>query len=410
MKKIAFISFIASSVLMAGGYKIPETSTNAVALGAANVAHNQNSADAAYYNPAKMVFMSDENHVDADLTYIGLEKVKFNGTVYGTGPYDIESENEDFFVPTLHYVSGALGDNGARIGLSIVSPGGLSKRWEDSIASYSAKEFTLKTIEVNPTAAFKVTDNMAFAAGIRFVRSSGVVTAVGVSPVIGSYYQDMTGTSVDVGFNLALEYNPLKELEIGATYRSKVNLTLKGDADLYSSTYGINGNYAASVTVPLPAAVNLAVAYTFPTKTTFEFVYEKTYWSSYNSLDFQYTDPTAEAVFGVSKDKNWKDTNTFRFGITQNLNDLTLMAGLVIDESPVPSQTIGFELPDTDSTSVSLGGRYKINKQLDIGLSALYSMHEDRTISATDANENGIVGEFSDGNILIISAGLGYKF
>ena len=60
MKKILLMSLVASSILMAGGYKIPEASTNAVALGAANIAHNH-SADAAYYNPASMVFMSDEH-------------------------------------------------------------------------------------------------------------------------------------------------------------------------------------------------------------------------------------------------------------------------------------------------------------------------------------------------------------
>ena len=68
MKKIVLISLVTSSMLLAGGYKIPEQSTNAVALGAANVAHNQDNADAAYYNPAKMVFMSNANHLEADLT------------------------------------------------------------------------------------------------------------------------------------------------------------------------------------------------------------------------------------------------------------------------------------------------------------------------------------------------------
>lgn len=59
MKKIALLSLVTASVLMAGGYKIPETSLNAVALSAANIAHSHG-ADAAYYNPANMVFMEDK--------------------------------------------------------------------------------------------------------------------------------------------------------------------------------------------------------------------------------------------------------------------------------------------------------------------------------------------------------------
>ena len=116
MKKIVLMSLVASSVLMAGGYKIPETSLNGVALSAANIAHNK-SADAAYYNPANMVFMSNENHMEADLTYIGLDAPNYKGTVSlnGTplGTHDIDAESENFLVPSLNYVSGDV--SGARL-------------------------------------------------------------------------------------------------------------------------------------------------------------------------------------------------------------------------------------------------------------------------------------------------------
>jgi len=404
MKKIAVMSLVASSMLMAGGFKIPETSTNAVALGAANIAHNQNNADAAYYNPAKMVFMSDENHIEADLMYVKLYDVAYKSS---DGTIDIESEGEDFYIPSLHYVSGALGDNGARVGLSITTPGGLSKRWNDAPALYTAHEFTLETIEINPTAAFKVNDTLGVAVGFRILTSHGIANGI----VPGVISQDMEGYSTDFGYNLAVAYQPTQALELGLTYRSKINMTLEGNADLYY-VQGMNpvASYAGSVSLPLPAVLSLAAAYTFPTKTTLEVVYEKTYWSAYNSLNFEYTNPTAEYIFGGVTDKDWKDTNTFRIGLTQALDNMTLMAGLVIDESPVPNKTIGYELPDTDTMAVSLGGRYQINDKMDIGLAALYSMHDSRTITADDANENGIVGEFTDGDVLIVSVGLGYKF
>ncbi len=411
MKKIVLMSLVASSVLMAGGFKIPETSTNAVALGAANIAHNHENADAAYYNPAKMVFMQDKNALEADLTYIGLEKVNYKGTVSGTGPYDLESESEDFVIPTLHYVSKKLGDNDARIGLSIVSPGGLSKRWDTEPAKTSAQEFTLKTIEINPTAAFKVNDKLAVAVGFRILYSDGTVKSDGHTVVLGALAnvsRDMTGTSTDFGYNLALAYNPTKALELGVTYRSKIDMTVEGNAKLAETRFGTTYDGPGAVSLPLPATLDLAAAYTFASKTTVEFVYEKAFWSAYKSLDFNYDGtegPVLEAIFGTPIQKNWKDTNTFRVGLTQELNDLTLMAGYVYDNSPVPDKTIGFELPDTDSQAVSLGGRYKINESVDVGFSALYSMHESRTVL-----NDSLDGEFSDGNVLIVSAGLGYKF
>ncbi|MFK5937508.1 MAG: aromatic hydrocarbon degradation protein, partial [Sulfurimonas sp.] len=68
-----------------------------------------------------------------------------------------------------------------------------------------------------------------------------------------------------------------------------------------------------------------------------------------------------------------------------------------------------YELPDSDSVAVSLGARYKINDKIDIGLAGLYSMRKDRTITAAN-NDNNLEGTFSNADVLIISAGLGYKF
>lgn len=418
-EKITLLSLLASCVLMAGGYKIPETSLNAVALSAANVAHS-NGADAAYYNPANMVFMADENTMEMDLMYIGLDAPKYQGTytspVSGTSPAaNINGEDENFFIPSFHYVSPIIG--GARFGLSVVAPAGLSKRWDEAPAIYTAKEFSLTIIEVNPSIALPIGDKVGIAIGMRMVYTDGVVNSV--SPISS---REMTGDSIDFGYNLALSYKPSKELEFGLTYRSKIDLSVDGNADLsYTDVLGsftpftgqpTGTTYASSsstnVSIPLPALLNVAVAYTFTTATTVEFVYERNFWSSYSALDFNYgssTDFVTNIVFGSVIAKNWEDTNTFRFGITQELDKLRLMAGLVIDETPAPESTVGFELPDSDSISVSLGGRYQISDKINIGLAGLYSKRDDRIISNASLN-----GRFTNTDVLIISAGLEYRF
>jgi len=414
MKKIIIGSIVASSVLMAGGYRIPEASLNAVALSAANIAHVK-TADAAYYNPANMVFMSDENHLEADIKYLSIDASKFTPT--DTTASVIESKSETFLIPSLHYVSGKLGN--ARVGISLVSPGGLSKRWDVQPAKSSAEEFTLETIELNPTVAIPVNDTLAVAFGFRIVSSNGIVKSnneTTAAPTNTS--RDMSGDSVDFGYNLALAYKPTSDLEIGVTYRSQINLTIEGNAKLH--TDGVPGllpagsyDGDASLTVPLPAVFDAAIAYTLPTKTTIEFVYEKTYWSAYEEIDFKYasaiTNPILAGGFATAKPKNWEDTIDYRLGITQELDSMTLMAGMVYSESPAPEKTLGYELPDSNSLSVSLGGRYHVSDKLDIGMAALYSMREDRTVSAT-VNDGGLDGEFTGSNVLIISAGLGYKF
>jgi len=408
MKKILMTSLVASSMLLASGYKIPETSTNSVALSGANIAHTS-SADAAYDNPANMIFMDDRNELEVDLMYIGLSATKFDGSVGASGQKSLTSEEQTFIIPSVHYVSPKLGENGVRVGLSIVVPGGLTREWKEEPAKTVAEEFTLQIVEVNPTVAYEITNDLAIAFGFRLVHTSGVVKSNGIHPTYGRISRDMTGSSTDYGYNLALAYHPVKNLEIAATYRSKVALTVDGSADLSvlngTSTY--SGD--ASVIVPLPATFSAAAAYTFSTKTTVEFVYEIAYWSAYESLDFKYdgTVNSATSIFGAPVAKNWKDTNAFRLGITQELDSFKLMAGAVIDQTPTPEKTLNFESPGSDSLSVSLGGRYKINDSIDVGLSALYSMKEDRTVTN---NDNGIDGTFTNSNALLISAGLGYKF
>ena len=382
MKSLVLLS-LAACALFAGGYKIPETSLNSVALSAATVAHS-NGADGAYYNPANMVFMKNENVLEANLLYIGLSDVE-----YKSAATTINAKREDFIVPSLHYVSQDV--NGMRFGLSVVSPAGLSKRWNSAPAIYSAEEFTLQTVELNPTVAFKINEKTAVALGVRAIYSEGVVknSRPGVS-------LDMNGDSIDIGYNLALSYKAAPELEMALAYRSKVDLSVEGDVTLNTL------QKSASVSIPVPALLNIAVAYTLPSKTTFEFVYERNYWSKYKELDFDFGQGLPDPA---PIPKNWKDTNAFRFGVTQKLDALTLMGGVVIDESPVPEATLGFELPDSDSVSVSLGVRYQINEKLNVGLAALYSMREEREVTNSSLN-----GEFSNANVLIIASALEYRF
>ncbi|MCW8953909.1 MAG: outer membrane protein transport protein [Sulfurimonas sp.] len=410
MKKITLLSLAATSMLMAGGYKIPELSLNATALSSANVAHSSG-ADTAYYNPANMAFMKDENLLEADLTYIGLSDTNYKGTVSGVGPHDLSAKRENFLVPSLFYVSGDV--DGARFGLSVVTPFGLTKRWNEEPAKTSAEEFTLETIELNPTVALPINDKLAIAIGLRVVHSKGIVKSYGTTvitppgaPAVVS--RDMDGDSIDFGYNLALAYKPTSELEFGLTYRSKIDLNLEGNAKLSESLGSTTYDGGANLSVPLPSALNIAAAYTFASKTTVEFVYERTFWSEYKELDFNYSGTLSAVLTGIFDDavaKNWKDVSAYRLGITQKMDKATLMCGIVYDETPIPESTLGFDLPDSNSLSVSLGGRYQINEKMNLGLSALYSMREDRTVSSSS-----LTGEFTDSTALLVSVGLEYKF
>ncbi|MCW8902601.1 OmpP1/FadL family transporter, partial [Sedimenticola sp.] len=197
MKKLALVSAISLAVTgqaMAAAYKIPENSINSMALSAAYVA-NAHGADAAYYNPAAMVHNAPGASLEADLTLAHLTSI--NLTSGALAPDSTKVENIP--IPSFHYVSPAMGD--FRFGLSAVVPVGLSKRWKGGAAAF-AEEFTLETLELNPSVGYRINDRFSVGAGVRVIYSDGVVKSnngAGTS-------RDLTGDSFDYGYNLALHF------------------------------------------------------------------------------------------------------------------------------------------------------------------------------------------------------------
>jgi long-chain fatty acid transport protein len=405
MKKTLLLSTLTSGLLFAGAYKLPEQSLNSMALGAAYVAHTTQ-ADAAYFNPANMAFMGDKQYFDGAVTLIHLP----SNTYTLIDPYSGESEIENIVAPTMHYVSAPIGD--WRWGMSITVPGGLTKRWDTPYQKLYAEEFTLKNVELNPVFSYKVNDQFAVGGGVRLVYSEGVVKSDGGD--IAPLKRHMEGDTVEFGYNLALSYRPTDDINIAVTYRSNIDLDEEGQANLWFG--GIGKQYDAEVSVPLPAALNIAISKTWNNTFTLEFNYERTYWSSYETLDFNYGQPILNPILKEKFDdpipKNWNDTNSFRIGATIVMNKITYMLGFAIDETPVPDKTIGFELPDSDAKIFSMGFRYQQTEQLSWGAAFLYDSKESRSLTPGVA-ENEVLsygGTFDGGGAFLTTIGMAYEF
>ena len=414
IKKIT-VSIVASSVVMvAGGYKIPEQSLNSMALGAAYVAHTTG-ADTAYFNPANMAFMEDKQYIEGAVTVAHLPS-----NVYSLGAFSGESEVENIAIPNLHYVANAMGD--FRWGVSLVAPGGLTKQWKTPFQQASAEEFTLKIVELNPSVSYKIADNLAIGAGLRVVYSEGIVKSDGaaLSHVLqnprANIARDMEGDTVEFGYNVALAYKPTTDTNFAITYRSNVDLNEEGTATLSAGGQTVyKGD--ASVSVPLPAALNIAFSKTWQDRFTLEVNYERTFWSEYKTLDFEYGGANIgplTPVFDAPIPREWSDTNTFRIGATVKMdNKLTAMFGFAIDESPVSLQHLGFELPDSDAKIFSMGFRYQQTESLSWGAAFLYDSKDALSIEPgvnTKVNPSSFTAGFTEGGAFLTTVGLAYEF
>lgn len=424
MKKaiaVAGLTLLATTgTALASGYRIPEQSVNSTARSGSYTAYTPG-ADATYFNPANMSWLENRARIEADATWIHLSSISY--TDARGSAYNGDSESENFFMPTLFAVSPEC--NKFRFGFSVTAPAGLSKQWQDPYPRTFAEEFTLKVFEFNPTVSYKFNDRFSVGGGVRGIYVDGKVKSRGVvQPPNITAIRDMDGDTWEAGYNLALTVRPTEKMNLSLTYRSEVDLGVKGHAELTTNLTRlptapftpIPSRYSGDtgVEIPLPAVLAAAVSYTFFDQLTVEFEYDRTFWSDYENLDFTYpvslVNPVLTRAFDNPVPKYWDDTDSWRLSLTYDLkNNWTLMAGFGIDENPIPSSTVGFELPDSDALLYSAGVRYKINNDMEVGVAYLYDYKKSRSVN--NLAEGGRVnGTFEDASASLLTVGLAYKF
>ncbi len=402
-----------AAVLAAGSawgsaFRVPEQSLDSVAragaYGALPVA-----ADAGYYNPAAMSWLADGWQVEASLLYINLPSISYSDTNPANNG---SSKDEQFLLPNVHLVSPAHGR--WRFGFSLVYPFGLSKRWEAAFPRSTAEDFTLKTYEANPTVACRLSDSLSLGVGLRLIYAEGEVRSQATLPGPTVLRRDLEGDTTEIGWNAALSFRPSERLALALTYRSQVDLDLEGDARIVLNAPVYTG--AAEVTVATPDVLTISGAYTWG-DTTVELTWDRTFWSAYDQLDFNYTVALTTispflANFDNPLPKNWEDSDAFRISVSHRLDGAwTVMAGAALDETPVPDATLGFELPDADALIFSLGVTYRPSDRLAVALSYLYDRKESRTVNTRSAaSPFAPSGTFDDGGAHLVSAGIRYRF
>lgn len=406
-----FISFKAHGA----GFQIPNQSLRAVGIAGAGIAYTPG-PDSAYYNPANMSYLEDKLAVEASLTTLALPSVKY--TDNRSPLLDGSSDSELFFLPQFHIASRQFND--FNLGFSLTYPYGLTKGWKQPYPAATVSQFSLLVVEANPSLAYSLSDQLSIAGGIRAIYSKGEVQSSVTNPPfsaltpLDSLNRDLDGDDYKAGYNLAATFRPSQELRFAATYRSRVNLELEGDAELSAlagqmPVAGYTGS--SQLELPLPAVLSLATAYTLG-NVTVEFVWNRTFWSAVKELDFEYDQSfsgTAFDGFDRPLPKNWDDSNAFRLGITYEVTtSFTTTFGFAIDKTPVEEDTLGFELPDSDAYMYCLGFQYKYSENLTLGLSYMYHHTTSRSVTGQSVGGGlpGIDGTFSDGGAHAVNVGV----
>jgi long-chain fatty acid transport protein len=393
------------AVTAASGFRIGNQSLGAVGLSGAHTAFTPG-PDSNYYNPANISYLPDHWQAETSFTLLQLPNIEYsdNRDVLFNGT----AEQELFYMPLLHLTSPRYGN--VRYGFSLTYPFGLSKQWQQPYPRAFAEKFSLLTVEANPSLAYEATDWLSIGGGIRVVYGKGEVeNEIGapLSPV--TLRRSIEGTDTQVGYNLALSVRPVKQWSMAATYRSEVKLDLSGHSELHAEPLAAySGDGAVGIT--LPAVLSLATAYTFE-RLTVELAWDRTFWSSFKTLDFNYDQSFQTFPFAVFDDaimKNWDDADAYRIGLTYDWSERWVSTlGFAYDRTPVPASTLGFELPDADAMVYCAGIRYRYSAATELGFSYMYHHTRSRSVNADAVvNDSGIDGRFTEGGAHAVTFGV----
>jgi long-chain fatty acid transport protein len=411
----------------AAGYGIYEWGARGQGLGGAMTARGEDPSTVVY-NPAAMTQLPG-THVSAGMTFI-----RPSGTVEpdDSSLHGGEGEDNTWIIPNA-YLTTQLGER-YWFGMGLYSRTGLGTEYDDDenwFGRYNSMYAGIKQISLTPNLAIKLTDSLSMGVGLEVayieVNLQTMIDAADPkNPGTGGGFfdvkQKLKGGDPGYGFNLALHYKPIDWLSFGASYRSKIEVTMKGDADFSNiGSLAVAGDAAKTLgqaygdsfkaTEPLPAMLSLGVMVKPLDKLSVSFDLLRTYWSAYNELKIEMTNSVLPSPADtIVKKKNWKDVNRYQIGLEYALYDwMDLRLGYVYDESPVDPDHAEYQIPSNDRQIYSIGSGFHWDAwTIDVAYS--YLTVKERNFK--DSKERGVntASTFEDGDSHIVALNLGYRF
>lgn len=400
---LTLLGFCSSSVYANGFYAFNH-SNNSFALAGAYQSQAFG-ADAAYFNPANLVFIKQSEGLWEFDGFVAHQPGQaFRGTINLPAedtPASGKADAINAVMPYVFYVSPE--NNNWRWGFSTTYQG-VTSRWGEQPQAFLVGSATAATFILSPVFSYKVSEQFSIGGGLQMTYSMLEQSSQGnlFGPDMSL---DLNADGFDLSHILAITYKVNQEFTLSALYRSATETTLKGDAQALDGIDNYDG--AAEIDSLTPAVLRLSGAYEF-SDTMIEFVASRVFWSEYDSvqlrLDRQLTGPAS--LYQAKAEKNWQDVDTVHLGLTHRYNNkTTLLMGISQDLGmAAPEETINFDWLDGKVSSVGLGVRYQYNKDYQVGASYNYSHYSSSKVS------NAIIDGEYDRNVHVIGLSVSSHF
>jgi long-chain fatty acid transport protein len=267
---------------------------------------------------------------------------------------------------------------------------------------YYALKSQLSTINITPTVAYQFFNRFSVAAGPQFQYSKGTLSNAVDIGTIGALFgipgaipgaQD--GRAVfkadgwGYGFVAGAMAEVTSDITVGVSYHSTVHHTLKGNLDFTLDRAGVgavlNGaglllDTPAQAKATTPDIASFGARMRLSERWTALAEADWTGWSVFKELRVHPLGSPAQP--DDVTDQRWKSTWFGSLGAEFAPDERwTLRGGVAIDQSPVPSTTIGPRIPDADRTLVSLGASYRATDAVSLSLAFSHLFLPDGTVN-----------------------------
>ena len=374
--------FVTPITVNAAGFALIEQ--NASGMGNAYAGSSAVAEDAStiYFNPAGMAYIQGTQAVGA--LHLINPNVEFNnkGSIAAdlpgpapARPLGGEGPNAgDLVIVPNFYFKMDLTDS-VKLGIGINAPFVLKTEYDRKwIGRFQADKSELKTININPSLAFKVNDQLALGFGVSAMRAEATLSRA-LNVGLAESNVEIKGNDWGFGYNLGAIFQATANTRIGVAYRSKVEQHLDGRAK--SPFTAVNAlplrtlNTAVTADVTLPE--NFSISAFSQVNDTWDILGDVTWtrWSQFEELRIVRDNKSTLAV----TPENWDNTLRYSVGVNYHYSDaIKLRAGLAYDEEAISDKFRTARIPGNDRKWLSLGAGWQVNpaSKLDVGYSHLF--------------------------------------
>jgi long-chain fatty acid transport protein len=400
---------------MAAGFALIENSASGMGQAFAGAAAVAEDPSTIYFNPAGMMYL------EGTQVTLGLHVIDSNADFKDKGSTPVGggdggNAGDTFYVPNFYYVRD-FGEQ-YKFGLGVNAPFGLGTEYDDGwMGRYTSTNSEVKTININPSVAFRANDKLAIGLGMSIQYIEATLendiyqTPLGMSD--GS--AKINGDSWGFGFNLGFIYEVTPQTRLGVHYRGEISQDLEGDIKytgihpiLQTAAGRVNKDVSASI--DLPSTFSVSLSHELTEKTTLLADFTHTKWSNFDELRVT----AGDAFDPVSLvEEKWDDVNRYSLGLKYAYNqNWTFRTGIALDETPIVDKHRTSRIPGDDRTWLSFGASYYPSDELtiDVGYSHLWVSNADidedyRLLAGTGT----LKGKF-DADVDIFSVQATWKF